>query len=86
MSQMSLRQYIEYVEEMIATPGWSILVEEAKKEIYQLQADALESADWGAVQRKRGAAERLAELTHLDEVIANQRTQMEEERDAAVSV
>lgn len=71
------QQYINYLEEMIATPGWSILVEEAHTQIYQFQLDAIEAANWGEVQRLRGKAEQLAELCSLPDIVANQREEME---------
>lgn len=74
---MTPLQYIEYIEEMIATPGWSILVEEFEKDIYALQADALEARSWEDVQRMRGEANKLAEMVNLAEIIAVQRVELE---------
>ena len=74
---MTPRQYIEYMEEMIATPGWSIMVEEFTKDIYALQADALEAKTWDDVLRMRGEANKLAEIVNLEEIVATQRVEME---------
>ena len=77
-------QYIEYLEEMIATPGWSVFVEEAAKEIYQIQADALESVNWEELLVKRGRAAMLAELCNLEAFVGNLRVSLEEEADADI--
>ena len=76
---MDTKQYIRYMEEMIATPGWTILVEESEKEIYHIQADALEANSWEAIQQMRGRAEALNELITLEAMIASQRAESEVE-------
>ncbi len=73
------QQYIEHLEEMIATPGWSIFIEDSKREIYEIQAAALEATTWDHVQRMRGRADQLSEIINLEDMVANQRMEMEME-------
>jgi len=70
-------QYVYLLEQMIETPGWSLVREEAEKEIYHIQASALEAKDWGEVQKMRGKAEQLAELVALPNIVAAQRAELE---------
>jgi hypothetical protein len=79
-------QYIESLEEMIATTGWSLLVEEAKQTIYQLQADALEATSWDIVQRKKGQAAQLAELVNLEEMLTHQRNELSQGEDVMENI
>jgi hypothetical protein len=75
---VSREQYVALLEQMIETPGWSLVQEEAEKEIYHIQANALEAKDWGEVQKMRGKAEQLAELIALPEIVAAQRQELDE--------
>lgn len=77
-----IAKYYEDLEEMFATDGWKAMVEEAVKEIYQLQADALDfkpvpgvSMDWrlGVLQ---GKAEQLNYIARLQEISRNQKQQL----------
>ena len=79
-------QYVIFMEEMIATTGWRTFVEELEKEIYNIQADALESPTWEAVCRAKGRAEGLAEITSLPAMVEDMRRRLlEGDDDASVS-
>lgn len=85
-----LRKYYDDLGEMFATPGWKNLVEEAKTEIYQMQADALEiSPSMGSVEyalgRLQGRAETFNYFSRLEEISDVQRAALEEEARLAAS-
>jgi hypothetical protein len=65
-------QYIEKLQEMIATEGWRLLVKECTDEIHHLQCDALEAPNWEKVNQMRGRATQLAELINLEDMLATQ--------------
>lgn len=69
--------YYDRLDEMFGTAGWRELVEEAKKEIYQIQADALEAKSWDTVCYLKGKAEQLAYLVNLEEISDMQRKSLE---------
>lgn len=75
-------EYYEALEEMFATKGWRKLVEDAKAQIYQYQADALDAPSWDVVNVLRGKGLQLAELVNLEEVSRLQRQLLEEDEDA----
>jgi hypothetical protein len=75
--------YYDALDEMFATQGWKLLIEEATAQIYQCQADALEQPSWDNVNVLRGKAMQLAELKNLEEVTRMQRTLLEEDIDNA---
>jgi len=79
------RKYFEDLDDMMGSPGWKRLVEDAKREIYELQADALEAPSYESLMHMRGRAETLARLVNLREVSDLTRAQHEEgDDDAAV--
>ena len=71
-------QYYDNLAEMMGTQGWRSLLEEAKSEIYQLQADALEAPNIETVCILRGKAQQLAYLINLQGISTNQRAILEE--------
>ena len=80
-------KYYDDYDEMFATDGWKNFIEEAKTEIYQLQADALDlrptpeySLDY-LLGRLQGRAEHLAYLTRLEEVNDMQKKLLQEDLD-----
>lgn len=75
--------YFDQLEDLFAMPGFKLLVEEAKAQIYEYQAMALEQPNWDAVNELRGRAKQLAEFTNLEEVTAIQKSQLEEGDDDA---
>lgn len=81
-----LREYFDSLEEVFGTPGWTILIEDAKREVYQLQADALDAPDWETLLTSRGRAQQLAEFIRLPEQVEGNRASHEEEDDADLSV
>ncbi|MHA2067879.1 MAG: hypothetical protein ACXABY_26240 [Candidatus Thorarchaeota archaeon] len=83
---MTPEQYIRAMREMIETDGWRIYKEECEKEIYHLQADALEAKDWDEILVNRGRAQQLAETCALEDVIENQNNELLEMTDASISV
>lgn len=78
------KKYYDDLGEMMATAGWKSLIEEAKNEIYQLQADALDVDVWEKVCWLRGKAEQLAYLINLEAISDAQRALLEEEEDVEV--
>lgn len=75
------RQYFDDLESLFGTAGWRIIVEEARKQIYQFQADALEAKSWEQVLYLRGQAEQLARLINLQDLTTSLRAQHETEDD-----
>lgn len=73
------QDYYDAMDEMFATRGWKMFVEEAKALIYQAQADALEQGSWDAVNILRGKAIQLAEITNFEETCVMQKGLLEEE-------
>jgi hypothetical protein len=69
------QQYFQDMEETFATQGWKRLVEEARKLIYNIQADALEARSYEQVCEMRGRAGQLAELVNLEELTDLQKQQ-----------
>ena len=63
-------RYFEQLEEMFATQGWRNLVEEAKGQVYQYQADALEAPNWERLCEIRGEVLQLSRIANLEEVTA----------------
>ncbi len=76
-------EYYDALDEMFATKGWKLFVEEATALIYQAQADALEQPSWDAVNVLRGKAIQLAEITNFEEVTLMQRALLEEDEEDA---
>lgn len=69
------KEYLDSMESLFGHPGWRLITEDAKKQIYQLQADALDikvCKNWDDVNVARGKAETLAELIMLPQIISNQ--------------
>lgn len=73
------RQYFDDLESMFGTAGWRIVMDEARKQIYQFQADALEAKSYEQVCYLRGQAEQLARLLNLQDVTTTLRAQHETE-------
>jgi hypothetical protein len=74
------KEYLDAMESLLGHPGWKYIEEDARKQVYQLQADALDiraCKTWDQVNIARGRAEVFAEILMLSEVIANQRDQHE---------
>jgi len=69
--------YYDDLESMFGTRGWKHLCEEARKQIYQFQAEALEAKSYEQVCYLRGQAEQLARLVNLAEITATLRAQHE---------
>lgn len=76
-------EYYENLDDMFATRGWKMFVEEATALIYQFQADALEQPTWEAVNVLRGKAMQLAEIVNFEETSRMQRAILEEDDDDA---
>lgn len=78
-------EYYDSMEELFSTKGWKILVEDARAQIYQYQADALEAPNWDTVNVLRGKGLQLAELANLEEVTVLQKQfLLQESEDADV--
>ena len=73
------QQYYGDLDETFSTPGWKRIIEAAKQEIYQLQADSLEAPNWDVVNVNRGRAIALAQFVNLEDVSDMQRAELERE-------
>lgn len=74
---LSTEQYLAYMEELIAVPGWSLLIEDAVSQVQYLREEALDASTWEKVVEARGRAKQLAELIAIPEIIAAQRAEYE---------
>ena len=74
-------EYIDALEEMFATQGWRNLIEEAKAQAYQYQADALECKSWEQVCELRGQVLQLSRLVNLEQVTSMMKAQYLAERE-----
>lgn len=73
---MSTSEYLDTMESMLGHPGWKHLEDDARRQIYQLQADCLDKnvcKSWDDVLLARGKAETLTEILMMSTIIANQR-------------
>ena len=70
-------EYYNALEDMIGSPGWKILVDEAKAQIYQMQADGLEVKTWEQVCELRGRAAALANIVNLETITSYSKAQAE---------
>ena len=75
------QEYYNALEETFGTPGWKILVEEAKAQIYQMQADGLEVKTWEQVCELRGRAAALANIVNLETITSYSKAQAEDRED-----
>ena len=71
-------KYFDDMDAMFGTVGWRRLVEEAKAQIYQYQAQALEAPNFETVCFLRGQAEQLNRLISLPDTLATVRKAAEE--------
>lgn len=71
-------KYFDDLEDMFGTQGWRNLVDEAKRQIYEFQAQALEAKNWDDVCYLKGQAEQLARLINLRDVTATLRANAEQ--------
>jgi hypothetical protein len=78
--------YFNDLEDTFGTPGWRNLVDDAKREIYELQASALEVASYEEIMYMKGQAEVLNRIVNLREITATTKAQHEvvDEDDASV--
>jgi len=61
------KKYYEAMITLTSYPEWSEWCEEIAKEIYQIQANALESKDYGDLCERKGFAKGLAYVINLRE-------------------
>jgi hypothetical protein len=59
------RKYYEGILTVTAMPEWGAFVEDIKREIYHIQANALEHSTWEKVCEARGEARGLARIVNL---------------------
>lgn len=71
-------EYFEKLEETFSTPGWKQLIDEARSQLYQYQADVLEVDSWDKVCELRGQVTQLSRLINLEEVTGLMRQQAED--------
>jgi hypothetical protein len=72
-------QYIETLENTFATPGWKLLVQEAKNQIYQYQLSVFDAKNWDEVNLLKGNVEQLSRFVNLEEMIALMRKGVEDQ-------
>lgn len=77
------RDYYDELDAVFCLPGWKKIVADAEAQIYQNQADALESKSWDNVCELRGKALALNELIKLEMISRVQRAQLEEDYEDA---
>lgn len=58
-------KYYEKIVTLTAYPEWGDYVEELKKEIYQIQAEAFEAKNWDEFNVKKGEAKGLSRIVNL---------------------
>jgi hypothetical protein len=61
-------EYFEKLDETFGTEGWKLLIDEAKSQLYQYQADVIEADSWDKVCELRGQVTQLSRLVNLEEV------------------
>lgn len=83
MLSPEMNAYFDMLDETFGTPGWSMLVDEAKRHIYTLQASALEAKNWDEVLIMRGRALQLDDLINMRDAAAIARKGAEEDAAAA---
>jgi len=71
------QKYYDGMGDMFGSVGWKQLTEDLQKEIYQIQADALEADSWDAVLKLRGRAEAWAYLLNFEAIVDFQKEQAE---------
>lgn len=71
-------EYFEKLEETFSIPGWKQLIDEARSQLYQYQADVLEVDSWDKVCELRGQVTQLSRLINLEEVTGLMRQQAED--------
>lgn len=76
------RKYYDNLDEMFATDGWKDLMKEVEREIYQLQADALESDSWDKVRFLQGRARQLVIFFNLEAESEAQKALLDEDDEA----
>jgi uridine phosphorylase len=76
-------KYYEQMIQLTAYPEWGELVEELKRMIYNVQANALEAKSWEEVCENKGFAAGLAFLVNLREDTKKQQA-IEVDNDAAL--
>lgn len=75
-----INEYLDTMESLLGHPGWKHLEDDARRQIYQLQADCLDKnvcKTWDDVLVSRGKAETLTEILMMPTVIANQRENLD---------
>lgn len=72
-------KYFSKLEELFEQEGWRYVIEEAKAQLYQFQADALEVRTWEEVCELRGQIRQLSRLINMEEVVAMLKEQTEEQ-------
>jgi len=72
-------EYFEKLEDLFGNPGWKLVVEEAKAQLYQFQADVLEARTWEAVCELRGQVMQLSRIINMEEVVSMLKAQAEEQ-------
>jgi hypothetical protein len=70
-------RYFNDLDDTFGSAGWLQLVDDAKREIYELQASALEAGSYEEIMYKKGQAEVLNRLVSLRAITVATRTQHE---------
>lgn len=72
-------EYFEKLEEVFGCEGWKLLLEEARSQLYQYQADVLEVDSWDKVCELRGQVTQLSRLLNLEQMTEMLKQQAEEQ-------
>lgn len=72
-------EYFEKLQEVFATEGWKLLIDEAKAQLYQYQADVMQAESWDQVCELRGQVTQLSRLINLEEVTDLLKAQAEQQ-------
>lgn len=79
---MTKKEYIQTMEDLFGHPGWKLIEDDARREIGNLQADALDTRvcpTWDEVNIRRGRAIALNELLLLPSIIQTMKDQDDDE-------
>lgn len=77
-----LIQYYNDLDDMFGMKGWLQLLENAKAEIYDLQATALEAASYEEIMFMKGQAEVLNRIINLRDITSATRAHHEADAEA----
>lgn len=78
---LDAKEYYQHILDTTETPGWKLIVEDAEKNIYNMQAEALEAPSFDKVNELRGEARQLAYVVNLQDFATGMLEQLDVEED-----